>query len=81
MAKNESRVIYSCAFFMLAFVLIVVAKPPAVFDGSGRLRSFGIGIDQETGAEKTLSSLGVVTAVLAIVCFYVWTTMDIVLVG
>jgi hypothetical protein len=77
---KEGRAIYSCAFFMLSFVLIVVAKPPAVFDSSGRLRPFGIGADSATGIEKTLTSLGVVTAVLAIACFYLWTMMDMLLV-
>jgi hypothetical protein len=69
----ESRLVYSCAFYLLAFVLVVVSKPDAVFEPNSTLKAFG------TGTKKTLVPLGVVTAVLATISFYMFTVLDLVL--
>ena len=72
----KSRVLWSCTFFMLAFMLIVVARPSAVFDETGRrLRPFGVS-DGETD-DKTVLSFGVVTVLLSIVSFYMFTIIDL----
>ena len=73
---NESRLVYSCSFFMLAFVLIAVSKPKVAFDDNGHIRPFGTGNDTNN---NTLMPLGVITAVLAIVCFYMFSVMDMIL--
>lgn len=73
----KSRVVWSCTFFLLAFLLIVVSRPSFAFDATGhRLRPFGVneGID-----DKTILSLGIVTVLLAIASFYMFTIIDILL--
>ncbi len=73
----ESRVVYSIAFFLLAFVLVVVSKPSAVFDANGGLRSFGI-TKRIDAKDPTVAPLGVVTAVIAICAFYLFCVLDMV---
>ena len=78
----ESRVVYSCAFYLLAFVLVVVSKPSAVFDERGGLRGFGVTKHDANGSSKdapTVAPLGVVTAVIAITSFYRFCVVDLVL--
>ena len=72
---NESRLVYSCSFFLLSFVLIVVSKPDFIFDRYGRLKHFGTG----RSPNKTLAPLGVVTVILATLCFYMFCILDMVL--
>lgn len=58
------HVMYSVALFVLAMILLIVARPRHVFDHDGRPRPFGCGKDQ------TMVSLGVLTAVIAILITY-----------
>ena len=69
----ETRVVYSCVFYLLAFVLVIVSKPPAVFDTRGHLRPFSC-----VEANGTLSPLGVVTAVMAASSYYLFCVLDVV---
>lgn len=66
------RLTYSCTFYLLAFVLIVVSKPAVVFDERARIRRFG------TQPDQTLASLAVVTALLAVVSYYMFCVLDMV---
>lgn len=65
------HVMYSTAFFVLAMALIVVARPPQVFDSAGRPRPFGVGPTQ------TMLSLGVITVVLAILSLFFFAILDL----
>lgn len=66
------RVLYSVLFYALFIVLIIVSKPPFVFDASGQLKNFGI------GENKTMFSLGVFTVVLAMISYYIFAIIDVV---
>ena len=70
-----ARVAYSALFFVLVMALVVVARPPYVFDGAGRPRPFGV----EPGA--TLLPLGVVTVVAAAGSMFVFSLIDLVCSG
>lgn len=67
----RSRITYSCIFFLLAMALILVSKPRAVFGEDGRPKAFGF------GDGKTIFSLGIVTTVVAISTFYVFSFIDV----
>jgi hypothetical protein len=71
----SARVVYSVLFFLLLMTLIVVAKPSALFEADsrgGRPRPFG------TGPGRTWLPLGVVTVVLAVLCLYSFTLVDVI---
>ena len=67
----RSRITYSCIFFLLAMALILVSKPRAVFGEDGRPKAFGF------GDGKTIFSFGIVTTVVAISTFYVFSFIDV----
>ena len=73
----NGRIIYSLLFYMMAFALIVVAKPELMFAENGSIKSFGVGLDKD-GSPKTVFSFGVLVVVLAIVSFYIFAVIDIV---
>jgi hypothetical protein len=66
----QSRLVYTCAFYILAFTLLVVSKPASTFDPNGRIIPFG------TGQMETLAPLGVATSTLAFVSFYAFCVLD-----
>lgn len=68
----NSRVVYSVLFYILVMTLILIAKPSLMFDKKGEVKRFGIGDD------KTMFSVGVLTALLAIISFYIFCIIDIV---
>ena len=68
----NSRVIYSVLFFVLIMILAIVSKPSIMFNEDGQIKPFGL------GEEKTMFSVGVVTSVVAILCFYTFCIIDIV---
>jgi hypothetical protein len=73
MRAYAARVIYSVLFFILCMLLVVVSKPSFIFDKeTGQPLPFGVGDD------KTLYSLGVVTATLAILSFYFFAWIDMI---
>lgn len=72
MIKLNTRLIYAIAFFILLILLISTMKPLLLFDRNGNVKPFGI------GDEKTMFSLGVVTAVVAILSFYFFCVIDVI---
>ena len=66
------RVVYSVMFYGLAMTLLIVSKPSYVFDRNGAVRGFG------AGPHKTMYSLGVVSIVGAIFCFYIFAMLDMI---
>lgn len=70
----QSRVLWSCTFFVLAFLTVAIARPSFAFDESGRrLRPFGV---SEGKDDKTALSLGVVCTLLSVVSFYMFAIID-----
>lgn len=68
-----ARVIYSILFFVLASVLLVLAKPRFLFDlETGEPKPFGL------GPGRTLFSMGVIVLVLAVLVFYTFGLIDMV---
>lgn len=68
----NSRVVYSVLFYLLLIILLNLAKPSMIYDQDGKPKEFGIGDD------KTMFSLGVLTVVLAILCFYTFCIIDLI---
>ena len=69
----SSRVIYSVLFFVLLVMLLIVTKPSFAFAPDGSVKPFGV------GEGKTVFSLGTMVGCMAIICFYVFCLIDIVL--
>ena len=70
MKLMNHRVVYSIVFYILIIVLVIVSKPPFIFE-KGQVKEFGIGPD------KTIFSLGVIVVALAIISFYIFAIIDI----
>ena len=66
------RSVYSALFYVLIVVLILVSRPKALFDESGRPRGFGL------GQHDTVFAFGVIVVALAIVAYYVFAIIDII---
>lgn len=66
-----SRVIYSVLFYTLLISIIFITKPTTAFDTHGLIKPFGI------GQGKTVFSFGTIVTTLAIVVFYVFCLIDI----
>lgn len=67
------RTTYSILFYILSVILVMLAKPPIMFDAYGNIKQFGVGTDNHT-----IISLGVVNGVIAIFSFYVFTIVDVI---
>ena len=68
-----ARAVYSALFFVLAMVLVFVARPALVFDrATGEPRRFGV----EPGS--TLVPIGVVTVVTAVGSMFLFSLVDMV---
>jgi hypothetical protein len=73
MKIHAARVIYSILFFVLSMALLLITKPAIIFDRrTGEPLPFGI------GEGKTLYSLGIITAALAILSFYFFAWIDMI---
>ena len=72
MLRLNARIIYATLFYILLLTLVVISKPSMVFERNGSIKQFGIGND------KTMFSLGIFSAVIAIISFYTFTLIDIV---
>ncbi len=64
------RVFYAILFYTLLMVLLFLLKPAMLFTSDGDIRSFGLDHNQ------TVVSLGSISVVLGVVCFYVIATID-----
>ena len=68
---SSARVVYSILFFVLASLLIVLAKPKFLFDSeTGKPKPFGV------GQGKTLFSLGVIILLVGVVTFFMFGLID-----
>lgn len=68
----NKRTIYALLFYVLVVTLIVVSKPSLMFSHTGSVKPFGV------GDEKTILSLGIFCSVMAIMCSYVFTLVDVI---
>ena len=68
----NKRTIYALLFYVLIVTLIVISKPSLMFNQSGSVKPFGL------GNEKTILSLGIFCAVMAVMCSYVFTLVDVI---
>lgn len=68
----NTRVVYSTLFYVLAVILLIIAKPSFMYNADGTLREFGVGDD------RTILSLGVFVVGLAILSFYMFCIIDLV---
>jgi hypothetical protein len=68
----NSRIVYSVLFYSLVIILIVVSRPPLIFDYDGSIKPFGVASDH------TMISFGVIAVVLAILSFYVFCLIDLI---
>lgn len=73
----NSRVIYSLLFYIMAVLLVIVARPDVMFAPNGDIKTFGVGLEKD-GSAKTIFSFGVFAIVLAIVSFYMFAVIDII---
>jgi hypothetical protein len=68
----SKRTVYALLFYVLVVTLIIVSKPGLMFRSEGSVKPFGL------GNEKTIFSLGIFCAVMAIMCSYVFTLVDVI---
>ena len=74
MALPPARVIYSSLFFVLTMLLLLVARPRALFEPDGRAREFGTG-----GVDgRTVFPVGVVVVLAAVLSMYTFAMIDVV---
>jgi hypothetical protein len=67
----NARVFYALVFYLLCVGLVLLTKPSCIFTKDGKVKSFGV------GQQQTSVSLGVVVALMAVVCFYMFAILDI----
>lgn len=70
----NTRIIYSILFYVLFMILIILAKPGIIFDKKGEIKAFGV-----SDSDKTLFSFGVFTVIIAIISFYIFVMIDLLL--
>ena len=73
MALPPARVIYSTLFFVLTMLLLIVARPKALFRPDGRAKEFGAG-----GDGRTAFPIGVVVVLMAVLSLYTFAMIDLV---
>jgi hypothetical protein len=64
------RLLYSLTFYILLMTVIIMWKPNMLFEPNGEIRTYGV----KHG--ETVFSFGVISIVIAIMCFYVITIID-----
>jgi hypothetical protein len=68
----SSRIFYAIFLYVLIMTLIFLKKPSMLFEKNGEIKNFGL------KKNETMYSVGVLTIVLAIVCFYLFCVIDMV---
>lgn len=68
----SSRIFYAIFLYILVMTLIFLKKPTMFFDENGEIKNFGL------KKHETIYSIGVLTIVLAIICFYIFCVIDMV---
>ena len=71
MPYGNQRTFYSVLFYILVMTLVIVSKPPFIFNGN-KIKPFGV------GENKTIFSLGVFVVTTAIFSFYFFCIIDLV---
>ena len=62
---RSNIVLSSITIFMFLFMLIIVTKPPIIFNKDGTFRNFGLGY-----SKKTVTPIWLVTIILAITSYF-----------
>jgi len=68
----SSRIFYAIFLYILIMTLIFLKKPSMLFEKNGEIKNFGL------KKNETMYSVGVLTIVLAIVCFYLFCVIDMI---
>lgn len=63
---RSNIVLSSIIIFMFLFMLIVILKPPIIFNKDGTFRTFGLGY-----SKKTVTPIWLITIILAIISYFV----------
>lgn len=66
------RIVYSVIFFVLLMTLVYITKPTLLFKKDESIRDFGL------NKKETVFSLGVFTALSAILSFYFFCMIDLI---
>jgi len=67
----NKRLIMSISFFLLSMLLIIISRPPFMFNTDGSIKEFGLDTNQ------TIYSLGVFVVTLCIIIFYIFSMIDL----
>ena len=68
----SSRIFYAIFLYILIMTLIFLKKPSMLFEKNGEIKNFDL------KKNETMYSVGVLTIVLAIVCFYLFCVIDMI---
>ena len=68
----SSRIFYAIVLYILLMTLIFLKKPSLLFHPDGSIKSFGLNKNQ------TIYSVGVMSIVLSVICFYIFCLIDII---
>lgn len=68
----QSRIFYAIFLYTLIMTLLFIKKPVLLFHPNGEIKPFGI------HQNESIYSIGVMSVVLAIICFYVFCIIDII---
>lgn len=80
----SSRIFYSITLYILVMTLIFIKKPTIIFTANGDIRTFGLSKEPDkygvnvNSSENTIYSLGIITAIIAIVSFYLFCVIDMI---
>lgn len=70
----NTRLIPSVVCFIVGMLIIAYMKPAFLFDShDGSIKEFGV------GQRKTIYSMGVVVVALSVLCFYLFSVIDLML--
>jgi hypothetical protein len=62
---KSNLVLSSVVVFMFLFMIIILTKPPIIFNRDGTFRNFGIGY-----SKKTVTPIWLITIILAILSYF-----------
>ena len=68
----SSRIFYAIVLYILLMTLIFLKKPSLLFHPNGSIKSFGLNENQ------TIYSVGIMSIVLSVICFYIFCLIDII---
>lgn len=63
---NLARILHSFILFSIILLIIITIKPSFIYKENGELKSFGINQNKD----ETIFHLGVISVVVAILCFW-----------